>query len=78
MRGTILEKKIIPIINKKWPKLNKVMQHNIMLQDKYRKITTDYCEIVYEHIITENKIDINILKKYQIIFYRYFYKILGF
>ena len=44
------------------------MQHNIMLQDKYRKITTDYCEIVYEHIITENKIDINILKKYQIIF----------
>ena len=59
-----IRKKIIPIINKKWPKLNKVMQHNIMLQDKYRKITTDYCEIVYEHIITENKIDINILKKY--------------
>ena len=50
------------------------MQHNIMLQDIYRKITTDYCEIVYEHIITENKIDINILKKYPDYFHSIFIK----
>ena len=69
-----IRKKIIPAINKKWPRLNKVMQHNILLQDTYRKIAIDYCEMIYEHIVTENKVNISALKKHPNYFYSTFIK----
>ena len=69
-----IRKNIIPSISKRWPKLNKVMQHNIMLQDTYGKIAIDYCESIYEHIVSENKVNIKALKKYPDYLYSIFIK----
>ena len=59
-----IRNKIIPVIKNRWPGLNKVMKHNIVLQDTYKKISIDYCSLIYDHIVSNNKIDINILKSY--------------
>tara|TARA_Y100001936_G_scaffold237136_1_gene267344 strand:- start:26 stop:1306 length:1281 start_codon:yes stop_codon:yes gene_type:complete len=69
-----IRKKIIPIIKERWTSLNKVMLHNISLQNTYKNISIDYCNLIYDHIVIENKIDINILKSYPTYLYTIFLK----
>ena len=59
-----IRKKIVPIIKERWPGLNKVMKHNIMLQDSYKNITNDYCQVIFDHIVSNKQADIKILKSY--------------
>lgn len=57
-----IRKKIIPPIKKRWPELNQVMHHNILLQDHYNKLANDYCDKIYNDIIIDNNLEINRLK----------------
>lgn len=67
-----IRKKIIPSIRDRWPSLGKVMKHNISLQDTYKKISIDYCNLIYDHVVNNNTIDINTLKSYPNHFYSIF------
>tara|TARA_Y100001958_G_scaffold149567_1_gene132363 strand:+ start:374 stop:1654 length:1281 start_codon:yes stop_codon:yes gene_type:complete len=69
-----IRKKIIPVIKERWGSLNKVMIHNISLQNTYRNISIDYCNMIYDHIVVDNKIDINVLKSYPTYIYTIFLK----
>lgn len=69
-----IRNKIIPIVKERWPSLNKVMKHNISLQDTYKKISIDYCYSIYNHVVNDNKININILKSYPTYLYTIFLK----
>ena len=69
-----IRKEIIPVIQKRWTSINKVMTHNIDLQNTYRKISIDYCNMIYDHIVVGNKVDINILKSYPTYLYTIFLK----
>ena len=69
-----IRKEIIPVIKKRWTSLNKVMTHNIGLQNTYKKISVDYCDTIYDHIVVDNKVDINILKSYPTYLYTIFLK----
>ena len=69
-----IRNKIIPIVKERWQGLNKVMKHNISLQDTYKKISIDYCDSIYDHVVDENKININILKSYPKYLYTIFLK----
>ena len=59
-----IRKNIIPIVKERWPGFNKVMEHNIMLQNSYKNIANDYCKIIFDHIVSNNQADINVLKSY--------------
>ena len=50
------------------------MKHNISLQDTYKKISIDYCDSIYDHVVDDNKININILKSYPTYLYTIFLK----
>ena len=69
-----IRKEIIPVIKKRWTSLNKVMTHNINLQNTHRKISIDYCDMIYDHIVVDNKVDINTLKSYPTYLYTIFLK----
>ncbi len=74
-----IRKEIIPIIKNRWKSFSKIMQHNILLQKDYAKLTYDYCNLVYDNIIIDNKLDIRKLKLYPIylekVFIKYWLKI---
>ena len=53
-----IRSKIIPSIKKRWENINKVMNHNIELQNNYSLIVNDYCEKIYMSIIRENQLEI--------------------
>ena len=59
-----IRKKIVPIIKTRWPGFNKVMKHNIMLQNSYKNIANDYCKAIFDDIVLNQQIDISILKSY--------------
>ncbi len=59
-----IRNKIIPEIKKEWPGINKVMRHNIALQDIYKKIAEDYCDSLYNQIIINKQLCIKTIKKY--------------
>ena len=59
-----IRKKIIPTIKERWPGFSKVMKHNIMLQNSYKNIANDYCKMIFDHIVSNKQVDINILKSY--------------
>ena len=59
-----IRNKIVPSINKRWENINKVMNHNIKLQNNYSLIVTDYCENIYMSIIRENQLEIEKLLSY--------------
>ncbi len=69
-----IRNKIIPVIKDRWASLNKVMSHNISLQNTYRNISIDYCTMIYDHIVIDNKVDINVLKSYPVYVYTIFLK----
>ena len=69
-----IRNKIIPVIKERWTSLNKVMIHNITLQNTYKNISIDYCKMIYNHIVIDNKVDINILKTYPHYIYTIFLK----
>ena len=69
-----IRQKIIPVVKERWTSLNKVMTHNISLQNTYRKISIDYCNIIYDHIVIDNKVDVNVLKSYPTYLYTIFLK----
>ena len=52
------------------------MKHNIMLQNSYKNIADDYCKAIFNHIVSNKQVDINVLKSYPEylhgIFLRYF------
>jgi len=56
--------KIIPTINNRWETINNVMNHNIELQSNYSLIVNDYCENLYDSIITKNQLSIEVLLSY--------------
>ena len=51
-----IRNEIIPSINKRWENINKVMNHNIELQNNYALIVNDYCEKIYLSIIKQNQL----------------------
>jgi len=53
-----IRNKIIPSVNKRWENINKVMNHNIELQNNYSLIVNDYCEKIYTTIIKDNQLKI--------------------
>ena len=53
-----IRNKIIPSINKRWENINKVMNHNIELQNNYSLIVNDYCKKIYMFITQENQLEI--------------------
>jgi tRNA(Ile)-lysidine synthase len=53
-----IRSKIVPSIKKRWKNINKVMNHNIELQNNYSLIVNDYCEKIYMSIIRENQLEI--------------------
>ena len=59
-----IRKKIIPKIKDRWSGLDKVMMHNIKLQNIYKNITSDYIDMIYDHVVRKNKIDIKVLNNY--------------
>ena len=59
-----IRKKIIPVINSRWKNINKVMSHNIELQNNYSLMIDDYCNKLYDIIINSNKLSINVLLNY--------------
>ena len=59
-----IRKKIIPPIKARWPGFSEVMKHNIMLQFSYKNIANDYCKAIFDHIVLNKEVDINILKSY--------------
>ena len=59
-----IRKKIIPKIKERWSGLDKVMMHNIKLQNIYKNITSDYIDMIYDHVVRKNKIDIKVLNNY--------------
>ena len=59
-----IRKKIVPTIKERWPRINKVMKHNIMLQDSYKNIANDHCKLIFDRIVSNKQADINILKGY--------------
>ncbi len=69
-----IRQSIIPVITKRWTSLNQSMKHNIELQDTYTKIALDYCDIVYDHIVRDDTLDIKTLKQYPNYFYSVFLK----
>tara|TARA_Y100000389_G_scaffold181660_1_gene197519 strand:- start:11292 stop:12572 length:1281 start_codon:yes stop_codon:yes gene_type:complete len=69
-----IRSQIIPPIVKRWDTLNNIMEHNIELQDTYSKIVNDYCESIYNSIISNNTLCINSLKRKPIYLYGTFLK----
>ena len=59
-----IRNKIVPTINKRWENINKVMNHNIELQNNYSLIVNDYCEKIYTSIIKDNQLEIQKLLCY--------------
>ena len=59
-----IRKKIVPVIKARWPGFNKVMKHNIMLQNSYKNIANDYCKAIFDDIVSNKQLDINVLKRY--------------
>jgi tRNA(Ile)-lysidine synthase len=53
-----IRNKIVPSIKKRWENINKVMNHNIELQNNYSLIVNDYCEKIYTSIIKDNQLEI--------------------
>ena len=53
-----IRSKVVPSIKKRWENINKVMNHNIELQNNYSLIVNDYCEKIYMSIIRENQLEI--------------------
>ena len=45
-------------------RFSKVMKHNIMLQNSYKNIANDYCKAIFDHIVSNKQLDINVLKRY--------------
>ena len=71
-----IRKNVIPTVKERWPGFSKVMEHNIMLQNSYKNIANDYCKAIFDHIVSNKRVDINVLKSYPEylhgIFLRYF------
>ena len=59
-----IRKNIIPVVKERWQGFNKVMKHNIMLQNSYKNIANDYCRAIFDHIVLNKQVDINALKNY--------------
>ena len=59
-----IRKKIIPSIKARWSGFSEVMKHNIMLQFSYKNIANDYCKAIFDHIVLNKEVNINILKSY--------------
>ena len=59
-----IRKKIVPVIKARWPGFNKVMKHNILLQNSYKNIANDYCKAIFDDIVSNKQLDINVLKRY--------------
>ena len=59
-----IRNKIIPKVRDRWSGLDKVMIHNIKLQNTYKNIASDYVDMIYDHIAYKNKIDIKVLNNY--------------
>ena len=53
-----IRSKVVPSIKKRWENINKVMNHNIELQNNYSLIVNDYCKKIYISIIRENQLEI--------------------
>ncbi|MEC8085521.1 MAG: tRNA lysidine(34) synthetase TilS [Pseudomonadota bacterium] len=71
-----IRKNIIPNVKARWSGFSKVMKHNIMLQNSYKNIANDYCKVIFDHVVSNEQVDINLLKSYPKylhgIFLRYF------
>ena len=71
-----IRKNIIPNVKARWSGFSKVMKHNIMLQNSYKNIANDYCKVIFDHVVSNKQVDINLLKSYPKylhgIFLRYF------
>ena len=71
-----IRKNIIPTVKARWSGFSKVMKHNIMLQNSYKNIANDYCKVIFGHVVSNEQVDINLLKSYPKylhgIFLRYF------
>ena len=71
-----IRKNIIPTVKARWSGFSKVMKHNIMLQNSYKNIANDYCKVIFDHVVSNKQVDINLLKSYPKylhgIFLRYF------
>ena len=71
-----IRKNIIPNVKARWSGFSKVMKHNIMLQNSYKNIANDYCKVIFDHVVSNKQVDINLLKSYPEylhgIFLRYF------
>ncbi len=71
-----IRKNIIPNVKARWSGFSKVMKHNIMLQNSYKNIANDYCKVIFDYVVSNKQVDINLLKSYPKylhgIFLRYF------
>ena len=59
-----IRNEIVPAINKRWENINKVMNHNIELQNNYSLIVNDYCEKLYASIVNKYELEIEKLLNY--------------
>ncbi len=69
-----IRKEIIPKIGNRWKSINNVMHHNISLQNDYSRVVSDYCNLVYNNIVEDSKLNIMKLKYYPLYFESIFIK----
>ncbi len=71
-----IRKKIIPNIKDRWNHLNKAISHTISLQNDYAVIAQEYCSMIYNSIIIDEKLSIRKLNNYFHLIFMYFYQVL--
>jgi tRNA(Ile)-lysidine synthase len=59
-----IRNKIIPNIKSRWSHINKAISHTIDLQNDYTIIAEDYCTMIYNSIIIDQKLCINKLNTF--------------
>lgn len=69
-----IRKIIMPDIVKRWPSLNKVLNHNIRLLSDYSDTIDHYCDSIEKNIIFDNYLDINSLNTYPKFLHKIFLK----
>ena len=59
-----IRKKIIPNIKNRWNHFNKAVSHTINLQNDYTFIAQEYCSLIYNSIIVDEKLSIKRLNTF--------------